>query len=154
MKYKDWQFHQRKSSWWKFSWKNYKIRNKSGYSKGRYEEIQRKVSQFSLNLIYLRLREINFNYEKLQHPSELDFPAQVKHCEEVIEKIKKDILNEVFDAQKDIDTLKSSKLNSVEFYEFRNLWQGIMAKFENLNFLPEAVRAIGKISSKELKFRG
>ena len=29
-----------------------------------------------------------------------------------------------------------------------------MAKFENLNFLPEAVRAIGKISSKKLKFRG
>lgn len=75
----------------------------------------------------------------------MNFAEQIKQLREIIEKVKKDIISEVFNSQKDIDTLKSSKLNSIEFYEFKNVFQGVFTKFESLIFLPEAVRTLGKI---------
>ena len=83
------------------------------------------------------------NEEKNKKPSDLEYLEQIKYLKEVIEKIKKEIMADVFNAQKDLDTLKSSKLNTVDFYEFRNITQAALNKFDTLNYLPESVRGLG-----------
>lgn len=52
-------------------------------------------------------------------------------------------MTDVYNAQKDIDSLKSTKLHSADFYEFRNDMQGLMNKVDALFYVPEAVRLLG-----------
>jgi ribosomal protein L30/L7E len=61
----------------------------------------------------------------------------------MIDKTKKEIMSDVYNAQKDIDTLKSIKLNSIDFYEFRNVMQGMINKVDALFYVPEAVKLLG-----------
>lgn len=62
----------------------------------------------------------------------------------MIEKLKKEIMSDIYTIQNDIDCLKTSKLNALEYYEFKNYIQTWMAKYEYIPSIPGAIKAVGK----------
>ena len=65
----------------------------------------------------------------------------------MIDKLKKEILSDIYTIQNDIDCLKSSKLNALEYYEFKNCVQASMTKFEYIPSIPGTIKSVGKLLS-------
>lgn len=61
----------------------------------------------------------------------------------MLEKLKAEIMTDVYTIQSDIDSLKTSKLNAFEFYEFKNYAQSWMNKYDNVQTLQWSIKAIG-----------
>lgn len=70
--------------------------------------------------------------------------TQLKQLREILTETKKEIMGDVYNCQKDIDSLSSSKLNCVEFFEFKNTAQVFNNKLDAVHYIPEALKELGK----------
>ena len=97
------------------------------------------------------MKEVKIADEKHKaRDGDLEYVDQVKYLKNLIEKVKKDIMTDVYSAQKDIDTLKSNKLSSLEFYEFKNYTQSSISKCETINYLQDSLQSLGKFYHKHM----
>lgn len=107
------------------------------------EDIKKLREKYLTDILIYRLKDLKSSEDKRSSSSDIEYSEQLKLLKTIIDKTKKEIMTDVFNAQKDIDTLKSIKLNSVDFYEFRNVMQGMINKVDALFYVPEAVKLLG-----------
>ncbi|CAI2384761.1 unnamed protein product [Moneuplotes crassus] len=79
---------------------------------------------------------------KVKSIPEIDPLTQLKQLREILTETKKEIMGDVYNCQKDIDSLNSSKLNCVEFFEFKNSTQVTNRKLEEVQYIPEALKEL------------
>ena len=111
-------------------------------------------SKTSKNKIHLsshqlssRLKMIKLSDEKAKSSKnpDLEFTEQVKFLKSVLDKVKKEIMSDVYTAQKDIDTLKATKLSAIEYYEFKNNAQACINKCDTLDYLASSLKDLGNL---------
>lgn len=100
-----------------------------------------------------RIKEVKVTEEKHKaKEGDLEYVDQVKYLKNLIDKVKKDIMIDVYSTQKDIDTLKTSKLSSLEFYEFKTYTQSSISKCDSISYIQGSLQSLGKSNDKDTHF--
>lgn len=103
-----------------------------------------------------------FGSAKSSFRASKDSNDQVTLLTKLIESTKKDIMTDVYTIQKDIDHLKSSKLDSIEYYEFKNQTQNFVTSLTsgqlshkiggtNQESMQKSIKSLENYIQKEIK---
>lgn len=93
-------------------------------------------------MVKFRIKNDKISSER-QGSKDTEYSEKVRFLQSLIDKTRKELNTEIYGVQKDIDTLKSSKLNLVEFMELKNQVQMQATRIERMGEATESSKALG-----------